>query len=97
MKKLLIAFFAVAVLAACHENKTPEQLAEEKIEKMEQERMKREVYIDSLFKVAVGLEGAHMQANRQHALDILKKEYPEKLETWAAVQNSIYEMEITDF
>lgn len=51
--------------------------------------MKHERYIDSLVNVATGLDGETLVRNRQNALDILRKEYPQMNEKWDSVQESI--------
>ncbi len=56
--------------------------------------MKHERYIDSLVNVATGLDGETLVRNRQNALDILKKEYPQMNEKWDSVQESIDNMEV---
>ena len=52
--------------------------------------MKHERYIDSLVNVATGLDGETLVRNRQNALDILRKEYPQMNEKWDSLQESIY-------
>jgi len=98
MKRFVMMIFAALLLFSCGNNKTPEQAAKEEFEREMKEReawqMYHERYIDSLVKVAAGLEGATLRANRQHALDILRKEYPEMQERWNGVQKSIDNMEI---
>lgn len=97
MKKLLLfAAMCLLAMASC-ETKTIEQRAAESLAKkkaaLEQEQMARERYIDSLVNVAAGYEGVTLRTNRQHALDILRKEYPTLQEKWDAVQESIDNME----
>lgn len=100
MKKLKATiFFAIIVgLNSCGNGKTGAQEANEVFERemqqMEQDQMTHERYIDSLVNVASGLEGITMKANRQHALDILKKKYPSMNDRWDAIQTSINKMEI---
>ena len=97
MKRFVTMIFAALLLLSCGNNKTPEQEAKEcfdrQMKEMEAGQMKRERYIDSLVNVATGLDGATLRANRQHALDILRKEYPEMQERWDGVQRSIDNME----
>ena len=90
--------FAALMLLSCGDNKTPEQAAQESLDRemkeLEDKQMNRERYIDSLINVATGLEGATLRANRQHALDILRKEYPGMQERFDEIQRSIDNMEI---
>lgn len=98
MKRIVTMIFSALLLLSCGDNKTPEQAAEEyfdrQMKEMDARQMNRERYIDSLINVATGLEGATLRANRQHALDILRKEYPGMRERWDGVQRSIDNMEI---
>lgn len=57
-------------------------------------QMKHERYVDSLVDVASGEDGETLVQNRQNALDILKKEYPQLSKKWDAVQKSIDNMEM---
>jgi type II secretory pathway pseudopilin PulG len=57
-------------------------------------QMRHERYIDSLVNVACGMDGETLVHNRQNALDILKKEYPQLSKKWDAVQKSIDNMEM---
>lgn len=95
MKNILIALGVILSLASC-QHKSPARDAEERFQQemkqMEQDRMSHEKYIDSLVNVASGLEGTTLRANRQHALDILKKEYPEI--DWTSMQRAIDNYEI---
>jgi len=54
----------------------------------------KELYIDSLVNVAVGLKGTTLRENRKQALKILRKEYPTLEERWIKVEESINNMEI---
>ena len=98
MKKFATMIFAALMLLSCGDNKTPEQAAQESLDRemkeLEDKQMNRERYIDSLINVATGLEGATLRANRQHALDILRKEYPGMQERFDEIQRSIDNMEI---
>ena len=97
MKKY-IALVTFSVLLSCGNNKTPEELAQESLDKtmreLEQKHMNHEQYIDSLVNVATGLNGTTLRANRQHALDILRNEYPQMSDKWDAVQKSIDNLEL---
>ena len=98
MKKVLIFIFGCALLCACGNHPTPEEAARRSLERdmqeLEQNQMSHERYIDSLVNVASGLDGATLRSNRQHALDILRREYPELNERWDAVQKSIDNLEM---
>lgn len=86
------------VLAGCGSGLTPEQEAQrvmrEKAVKDSAAQYRRNVYIDSLVNVATGLEGVENTVERQHALDILMREYPELEDRRAAIQKSIDNMEL---
>ena len=62
---------------------------EQYIQSCKEDEMKHERYIDSLVNVATGLDGETLVRNRQNALDILRKEYPQMNEKWDSVQESI--------
>ena len=98
MKRFATMIFAALLMLSCGDNKTPEQAAQESLDRemkeLEDRQMNRERYIDSLINVATGLEGATLRANRQHALDILRKEYPGMQERFDEIQRSIDNMEI---
>lgn len=97
MKKIYFLFVLIALIS-CGHSKTPAELAEEsldrKMKELEQKHMSHEQYIDSLVNVATGLNGTTLRTNRQHALDILRTEYPEMNEKWDAVQKSIDNLEL---
>lgn len=97
MKKIYL-FVVMFALISCGNNKTPEELARESLDRqmkeLEQKQMAHEQYIDSLVNVATGLNGITLRTNRQHALDILRSEYPEMSEKWDAVQKSIDNLEL---
>lgn len=93
MRRLIFFIITVFVFIGCN-TKTPQEKAQEIFEKEKQDKLKREVYIDSLVNVASGLEGAALRENRRNALKILEKEYPELQNTWDKVNESINKMEI---
>nr|MBP7472393.1 hypothetical protein [Prevotella sp.] len=97
MKSKIILTIAVSALfvslTSCNK-KSPEQLANESLEREKQEQYHHKVYIDSLVNVAVGLEGVENTVERQNALDTLIHEYPEMKERWYGIQESINNMEV---
>lgn len=98
MKKYLLFLLALSWLYVGCDNRTAEQRANDAFkaqEKAEEKQgMEHEKYIDSLVNVASGLDGETLVRNREHALNILRKEYPELNEKWDSVQASIDNMEI---
>ena len=99
MKKVLIFVSACLLLASC-DTKTPEQAAQEALDRTmreyESSQMAHEKYIDSLVNVAVGLEGETLVRNRSHALSILRSEYPQLNDKWDKIEVSIANCEIWD-
>lgn len=97
MKKVFALSLVCVLLGACS-SKTPEQAAQESVEREMQEmdanQMKHEKYIDSLVNVATGLDGETLVANRRHALSILRSEYPQMSEKWDKVEISINNGEV---
>lgn len=97
MKKVLIFVSACLLLASC-DTKTPEQAAQEALDRdmreYEYSQMAHEKYIDSLVNVAAGLDGQTLVANRRHALSILRSEYPQMSEKWDKVEISISNGEV---
>lgn len=98
MKKYLLFLLALSCLCVGCDNRTAEQRANDALKAQEQaeekQGMEHEKYIDSLVNVASGLEGETLVRNRQNALNILRKEYPELNDKWDSVQESIDNMEI---
>ena len=88
---------ACLLLASCN-TKTPEQAAQEDLDRTmreyESSQMAHEKYIDSLVNVAAGLEGETLVRNRSHALSILRSEYPQLNEKWDKIEVSIANREI---
>lgn len=84
-------------LTAC-DSRTPAQKAEDKYnaEKAQREAsaLVREAYIDSLVKVATGINGVSKPLNRKNALNILRKEYPTMEKRWNKCEESINNMEM---
>lgn len=97
MKKVLIFVSACLLLASC-DTKTPEQAAQEALDRdmreYESSQMAHEKYIDSLVNVAAGLEGETLVTNRSHALSILRSEYPQLNDKWDKIEVSIANCEI---
>ena len=91
MKKLLsLILFIVALTSSC-DNRTPEQKAQDRYNAIKQDGMKRELYIDSLLNVAVGIgKYEFMIENRKNALRILKEEYPTMKERWDSIEVSLH-------
>lgn len=98
MKKVFAFASLLCVLLGACNSKTPEQAAQEAVEREMQEmdanQMKHEKYIDSLVNVATGLDGQTLVANRRHALSILRSEYPQMSEKWDKVEISISNGEV---
>lgn len=99
MKKGLMFVSACLLLASC-DTKTPEQAAQEALDRdmreYESSQMDHEKYIDSLVNVAAGLEGETLVRNRSHALSILRSEYPQLNDKWDKIKVSIANCEIWD-
>lgn len=103
MKKCLFSLVlfggGLCLLASCN-SKTPEQAAQEALDRdmreYESSQMAHEKYIDSLVNVAVGLEGETLVRNRSHALSILRSEYPQLNDKWDKIEVSIANCEIWD-
>lgn len=98
MKKyLLFTLCFLGILVGCDKRSAVQRAEDDYNQKRQKEiekEMVRERYIDSLVNVATGLNGETLVRNRQNALDILKKEYPEMSDKWDAVQESINNMEV---
>lgn len=72
------------------DSKTPEQRVKYESDMARNDRMKREVYIDSVVNVALGVgKYEHMRENRINALNILKEEYPSMTQKWDSIEISI--------
>ena len=99
MKKGLMFVSACLLLASC-DTKTPEQAAQEALDRdmreYESSQMAHEKYIDSLVNVAAGIEGETLIRNRSHALSILRSEYPQLNDKWDKIEVSIANCEIWD-
>ena len=99
MKNGLMFVSACLLLVSC-DTKTPEQAAQEALDRdlreYESSQMAHEKYIDSLVNVAAGLEGETLVRNRSHALSILRSEYPQLNEKWDKIEVSIANCEIWD-
>lgn len=91
-------FVSACLLLASCDTKTPEQAAQESVEREMQEmnadQMRHEKYIDSLVNVASGLDGENFVANRRHALSILRSEYPQLSDKWDKMEISINNCEV---
>lgn len=95
---VIVAIVIVAIIPSLSGGVSDEeairnQLAADSVE-VETGQMEHERYIDSLLNIATGKEGATLQANRRHALNILRKEYPEMSDKWNKIEISIENMEI---
>lgn len=86
---IFLGLSAAVLLLSCGKPKSDEEAIHDMLEENQQSEMLHERYIDSLVNVATGLDGETLTQNRQHALDILQKEYPELHEKWVKVQESI--------
>ena len=97
MKKVLMFVSVCVFLASCN-TKTPEQAAQEALDRdmreYESSQMVHEKYIDSLVNVAAGLEGETLVRNRSHALSILRSEYPQLSVKWDKMEVSINNCEV---
>lgn len=93
MKKFLLPITILLLTILGCDRKTPSQCAKDDVEQYiqscKEDEMKHERYIDSLVNVATGLDGETLVRNRQNALGILRKEYPQMNEKWDSVQESI--------
>lgn len=93
-------FVSACLLLASCDTKTPEQAAQEALDRdmreYESSQMDHEKYIDSLVNVAAGLEGETLVRNRSHALSILRSEYPQLNDKWDKIKVSIANCEIWD-
>lgn len=98
MKKSVLILAAIGLLMTNCDNRTATQQAADdfnkEVRETEDNQMRHERYIDSLVNVATGLDGETLVRNRQNALDILRREYPEMSDKWDAVQESINNMEL---
>lgn len=56
--------------------------------------MEKEVYVDSLVNVASGIDGVTLRENRENALEILRKEYPNLENRWKRMEECINNMEL---
>lgn len=85
MKKLLLLPMLFFLLVSCN-NKSPEQHINELFEKQKQESMRKEIYVDSLLKVAYGMgEYQYLKENRLNALEKLRQELPEMNAKWDSI------------
>lgn len=91
-------FVSACLLLASCDTKTPEQAAQEALDRdmreYESSQMAHEKYIDSLVNVAAGLEGETLVRNRSHALSILRSEYPQLSDKWDKMEVSINNCEV---
>lgn len=91
-------FVSACLLLASCDTKTPEQAAQEALDRdmreYESSQMVHEKYIDSLVNVAAGLEGETLVRNRSHALSILRSEYPQLIVKWDKMEVSINNCEV---
>lgn len=98
MKKVFAFASLLCVLLGACNSKTPEQAAQEAVERdmreYESSQMAHEKYIDSLVNVAAGLEGETLVRNRRHALSILRSEYPQLSDKWDKMEISINNCEV---
>ena len=94
MKKFLLTITILLLTVLGCDRKTQSQCAKDDVEQYiqscKEDEMKHERYIDSLVNVATGLDGETLVRNRQNALDVLRKEYPQMNEKWDSLQESIY-------
>lgn len=96
--KTVLMFVSVCIFLASCNTKTPEQAAQEDLDRdmreYESSQMAHEKYIDSLVNVAAGLEGETLVRNRRHALSILRSEYPQLSDKWDKMEISINNCEV---
>lgn len=98
MKKIMLFVLCfIGILSGC-DNRSAVQRAEDDYKQKRQKEIEKEMiherYIDSLVNVATGLDGETLIRNRQNALNILRREYPEMKDRWDSVQESIDNMEV---
>jgi hypothetical protein len=85
MKKiLLLSVLCLFAISCSNKAKDPKKMS----------AAERELYIDSLVHVAVGLKGITLRENRKQALEILRKEFPGLKDKWDKVEESINRMEL---
>lgn len=91
MKKVLFIATLFLSLVSC-DNKTPQQRAQERINQMNAESLKKEQYVDSLVRVAYGNgDSKYMKQNRLNAIDLLEKEVPSTKPILDSLRNEIYQ------
>lgn len=76
MKKILLVATLILLFTGCNK-KSPEQLAQEKLDEIHRNTMRQEIVSDSLLKVAMGIGGyKYMTQNRLNAIKELRKMFP---------------------
>ena len=91
MKKTIMTAIIIFSLFSCN-SKTPEQRAQEAMDRYNTEQLKKEVYRDSLVSVACGIgENKYRKQNRLNAIDLLEKDYPDLKPKLDSLRNAIYQ------
>lgn len=84
----------VALLFIGCQNKSPEQLAKESVERQEAKWKEKAHYRDSLAYIAFGYKDKDDYDTRMDALTKLRQEYPDYNKSWDKVRDAIVYREV---
>ena len=91
MKKHFLGLSLLCIALFSCNQKTPQQIAQEAVDRMNAESRHKEVYLDSLLTVAMGNDGyKYMKENRLNAIEKLRVEVPSMSLKWDSLAIDVY-------